>query len=233
MKFVRIVQVEFSQPTLEPHSRGFEIDGVAITIRPRDPDKTEIRRLLVAAEVPLENRPDTDGDRKIVISDNVTRKAEKAIELTADLLAVTNFSARTISAAVPTAGFSSLTADDRRWIAESTGLRQISSRLQLSPVSVEITQDMLSDLDDRADGVALLGEALANDHETGRFRELARFFERAFRAAPLRGFRLEWLHGREENQTEQVGRSARCGLAGVWVLQDPSLCGPARRVRQG
>ena len=69
MKFVRIVQVEFSQPTLEPHSRGFEIDGVAITIRPRDPDKTEIRRLLVAAEVPLENRPDTDGDRKIVISD--------------------------------------------------------------------------------------------------------------------------------------------------------------------
>jgi hypothetical protein len=96
----------------------------------------------------------------------------------------TRHGTRTISAAVPTAGFSSLTADDRRWIAESTGLRQISSRLQLSPVSVEITQDMLSDLDDRADGVALLAEALANDHETCRFRELARFFERAFRAAP-------------------------------------------------
>jgi hypothetical protein len=54
-----------------------------------------------------------------------------------------------------------------------------------------------------------------------------------FRMMLLRGFRLEWLCGREENRTEQVGRSARCGLAGVWVLQDPSICGPARRVRQG
>lgn len=54
-----------------------------------------------------------------------------------------------------------------------------------------------------------------------------------FRMMLLRGFRLEWLRGREENRTEQVGRSARCGLAGVWVLQDPSICGPARRVRQG
>jgi hypothetical protein len=119
MKFVRIVKIEFSEPTLEPQSRSFEIDGVAITVRPRDPDEAEILRLLVAAEVPLDTRPDVDGDGKIV-----------------------------------------------------------------SPAPVEITQDMLSDLEDRRDGVSLLAEALANSHETGRFRELARFYERAFRAPP-------------------------------------------------
>ena len=184
MKFVRIVQIEFSEPTLEPQSRSFEIDGVAITVRPRDPDEAEILRLLVAAEVPLDTRPDVDGDGKIVITENVARQAEKAIELIADLLAVTTFSARKISSAVPTAGFSSLTMEDRQWLARSSGLRQMPSRLGLSPAPVEITHDMLSDLEDRRDGVSLLAEALANSHETGRFRELARFFERAFRAPP-------------------------------------------------
>jgi hypothetical protein len=41
---------------------------------------------------------------------------------------------------------------------------------------------MLSHFDDRRDGVTLLAEALACTDETGRFRELARFFEKAFRA---------------------------------------------------
>jgi hypothetical protein len=186
MKFVRIVQVEYSQPIVDPQPRSFDVDGVALTVRPRDPSETEIRRLVLAAEVPLDGRPDVDRDGKIVITEDVARQAEKAIELIADLLAVTTFSARKIFSAVPTAGFSGLTVKDREWLAGSSGLLQTPSRLGLSPAPVGITQDMLSDLDDRRDGVSLLAEALANNHETGRFRELARFFELAFRAEPKR-----------------------------------------------
>lgn len=94
MKFVRIVQIEYSQPIVDSQPRSFEIDGVALTVRPRDPSETEIRRLVVAAEVLLDGRPDVDRDGKIVITEDVARQAEKAIELLADLLAVTTFSAR-------------------------------------------------------------------------------------------------------------------------------------------
>ena len=79
MKFVRIVQVEYSQPIVDPQPRSFDVDGVALTVRPGDPSETEIRRLVLAAEVPLDGRPDVDRDGKIVITEDVARQAEKAI----------------------------------------------------------------------------------------------------------------------------------------------------------
>ena len=157
---------------------------MAVHVHQRNPNETESRRFLAAAEVPLETRPDVSIDGKILISEEIARQAEKAIELLADTLAVTTFSTRKIMSAVPTAGFSSLTEEDREWLAESSGLFQTPSQLDLSPAAIRITQETVSQLDDRRDGVTLLAEAFANTHETGRFRELARFFERAFCAPP-------------------------------------------------
>jgi len=167
MKFVRIVQIELSQPTAEARPLKFEVNGVAVHVHRRNPDETETRRFLASAEVPLETRPDISIDGKILISEEIARQAEKAIELLADFLAVTNFSTRKITSAVPTAGFSSLTGDDREWLAQSSGLFQIPSRLELGPAAIGVTLETLSYLDDRRDGVTLLAEALANTHETG------------------------------------------------------------------
>jgi hypothetical protein len=65
-----------------------------------------------------------------------------------------------------------------------SGLSQRAQDLTLVPVAIAITDPVLHELGDRMDGVELLTEALADTRETGRFRELARFFERAFGAPP-------------------------------------------------
>ena len=143
-----------------------------------------MRQYLIFAEVPLESRPDVGADGEIVIDDQVARRSETAIERFADLAAVATSSTRKITSAVPPAGFSGVTAADRQWLAACPGLSQPPQRLNLAPATIAITDRTLLALDDRRDGVELLAEALANAHETGRFRELARFLERAFRAQP-------------------------------------------------
>jgi hypothetical protein len=45
---------------------------------------------------------------------------------------------------------------------------------------MDLDDAVLTDLNDRPDGVALMVEALAQDHALGRFRDFIRVFERAF-----------------------------------------------------
>ena len=53
---------------------------------------------------------------------------------------------------------------------------------------LKLDTDLLEAVSDRRDGVALLSEALANNHATGKYREFIRFFERAF------GLKISQLH---------------------------------------
>jgi hypothetical protein len=143
-----------------------------------------MRQFLVLAEVPLTSRPETDDAGMIVIATETARQAEKAIEHLADLAAIATSSRRTITSAVPCAGFTGVTSQDREWLASCAGLLQPPRHLQLVPVSLPITDPAILALTDRRDGAQLLAEALADTHYAGRFRELARFFERAFRLQP-------------------------------------------------
>jgi hypothetical protein len=120
----------------------------------------------------------------IVIPAEIGRQAESAIEQLADLAAIATSSQRMITSAVPCAGFSGVTRQDREWLAGCAGLSLPPRPLQVVPASLAITDPAILTLNDRYDGVRLLAEALADTHDTGRFREMARFFERAFRAQP-------------------------------------------------
>ncbi len=161
-----------------------------------------------------------------MIADQIARRSENAIERFADLAAVATFSTRRITSAVPAAGFSGVTAADREWLNGCSGLSQPAQHLRLVPAAFAITDPVLLELNDRKDGVELLTEALANTHETGRFREFTRFFERAFRAqpaelvSPLADFlghydRLQYTHDEVEkwhqlrNQATHADRSGR------------------------
>jgi hypothetical protein len=75
MKFVRIVKIEFSRSAIEPSHFSFEVDGVDVNVRPRNPDETEPRHFIVLAQVPLDTKPDVDSDGKIIISDPIPRIA--------------------------------------------------------------------------------------------------------------------------------------------------------------
>jgi hypothetical protein len=183
VKFLRIAQVELSRPPAEPWDFQTDIDGVTLKVQPRRPG-TPMRQFLVFAEIPLASLPETSDAGVIVIAAEIARQAENAIEHLADLAAIATSSRRTITSAVPCAGFSDVTSQDREWLAGCAGLSQPPRHLQLVPAGLAITDPAILALSDRYDGVQLLAEALADTHDTGRFRELARFFERAFRAQP-------------------------------------------------
>lgn len=183
MKFVRIAQVELSRPAAKPWGVRTEIDGVAVKVEPRNPGKSPVRNFIVFAEVPLDCTPEANLDGVVTISTEVARRSENAIERLADLMAIATFSTRSITSPVPPAGFSGVTAAEKAWLA-GCRLSHPAQHIRLVPLAMSITDPALLQLDDRWDGVELFAEALASNHETGRFREFARFFERAFRAQP-------------------------------------------------
>ncbi|MDQ2883670.1 MAG: hypothetical protein M3Y48_21565 [Actinomycetota bacterium] len=184
MKFLRLTQIELSRPNNDPWHYQSEINGVTLQIQRRGEEDTSRLRLLVWAEVPLESRPQLDTDGKINVEEGIVRRSEQAIELFADLAAVATCSTRTIKSMVPAAGFSDVSLADRQWLDTCSGLSQSTQRIALIPAIISITDPGLRALGDRRSGVALLAEALANTHETGRFREIARFFEEAFAEKP-------------------------------------------------
>lgn len=184
MKFLRLAQIELSRPNGDPWAYKTEVNGVTLQIQRRGDDDASRLRLLVYAEVPLESRPNLDAEGKIDIDEEIVRRSERAIELFADLAAVATFSTRIITSPVPTAGFSDVSPADRQWLAACSGFSRSSQQIPFILTMISITDSAFSTLDDRRRGVALLAEALANTHETGRFREIARFFEEAFAAEP-------------------------------------------------
>jgi hypothetical protein len=184
VKFLRLAQIELSRPNSRPWRYQTGIDGVTLRVQRRDEEDASRLRLFVCAEVPLESRPNLEDDGKIDVDEDIVRRSEQAIELFADLAAVATFSTRVITSPVPAAGFSDVSPADRQWLATCSGFLQSTQRIPFIPTMVSITDPAFSALDDRRSGVALLAEALANTHTTGRFREIARFFEEAFAAEP-------------------------------------------------
>ena len=120
---MRLISPEWF-PAGQPWTFRTEIDGVTLTIQPRTPDEKPMRRILVFAEVPLGSRLGLDGDGMIVITEQIARRSENAIERFAGLASVATFSSRAITSAVPAAGFSGVTAAEREWLASCSGLSQ-------------------------------------------------------------------------------------------------------------
>jgi hypothetical protein len=184
MRFVRIAQIELSRPPTRPWTFRTDVDGVSLRIQPREADELPMRRCLIFAEVPIESQLVVDSEGMIVVDEDIVRQTENAIERFADLAAVATFSTRRITSAVPAAGFSDVTSADRDWLIASAGFSQPVQRSNLIPAAIDIADPVLAALNDRRDGVELLAEALGSTHETRRFREFVRFFERAFAASP-------------------------------------------------
>jgi hypothetical protein len=184
VKFLRLAQIELSRPNSNPWLYQTEINGVTLQVQRRGEQDASRLRLFVYAEVPLESTPNLDAGGRIDVDEDIVRRGEQAIELFADLAAVATFSTRIITSPVPAAGFSDVSPADRRRLATCSGFSQLTQRIPFVPTMISITDPAFSALDDRQSGVALLAEALANTHKTGRFREIARFFEEAFAAEP-------------------------------------------------
>lgn len=137
-------------------------------------------RFLLKAEVNCEP-PIVDSSGFVAIPIE-TRELDERIETAANLLSISANCGRTIRAPVPSLMLKATSDADTAVLAKAKGFRTSSNGYVSSPhrLSDEVCRELLKD---RRDGMALMSEALSHSHPTGRFHELFRLYERAFRTA--------------------------------------------------
>jgi hypothetical protein len=176
------------QPKLS-NWRGWSIQHDRIEVAPlrlwnEDDDLT---RMLVSASQQLDYRPKVTADNEVVVPEKQRVAAENAIEVTANLVAVSQGCRRAISSPWPPVVFVATGDDGQSWLDSKDGLRHARLMRRVSAASVlDFDASVLNQLQDRLDGVELLVEAFGHSHATGRFHDLVRVFERGFKRPPNR-----------------------------------------------
>jgi hypothetical protein len=188
MKLVRLTWLELKPETKRWSTTGFTIGDVSVRFGPvlennGKPWTEGLTQRQFVAEVPLSNFPLSE-ERAVKIPDEERLKAEATLEDVADALSVASGSRRSL---LSPAGFSisflSENHEELQWLESHSELSDSGlgvSRVRWSP---EFDSDNFGAFDGREDGVTLLSEAVGLDHDPSRFRELIRFFERAFAAS--------------------------------------------------
>jgi hypothetical protein len=184
-------------------------------------------RLMLAAARRLRYRPKVKADGGVVIPERERREAEIAIETAVNLMAISQGTHRSISSPTPAAALLADDDDGREWLAGASylDLRPPGNGRPQPSWKIELTEEIQKGLADRLDGVALLAEALAHKHLTGRFHEYLRLFERAF-ARPARNLAeplAEVLDPRFGYTTGEIEHW-------LGVLRDPATHADARPV---
>jgi hypothetical protein len=136
--------------------------------------------LFVCADVPLSELPKAGEDGLVEVPDGPRRRTEKAIDAAANLVSVATGHARSITSRSLPVAFYPESDEDRDFLHAQAGIRGIDRGVAFGRMSVSATTDELKALRDREDGIALLAEALSQDHVSGRYRELLRAFEHGF-----------------------------------------------------
>src|SRR5215207_1557512 len=144
-------------------------------------------QIFVTAVVDLSQRPEVNEDGLVIVPEGPLKLAETLIETSANLVAISERCKRTITSPMPSVAFYPEDQETREWLDSTNGILRNRSAGVVSATGSAIDMDVTIELSsDRSDGVALLAEALAHEHPTGRFHELVRLFERAFRLSPFK-----------------------------------------------
>jgi hypothetical protein len=138
---------------------------------------------LLSGQVALSERPRAqNGD--VVVPDAARRKAERALELAANIVAIGNAGRSRLSSPGFCVAFIGEDDDEAEWLDGQRGIPALGKLTSRPLITIPVEPALFAQLGDRPDGIALLSEALAHDRLLARFRDLFRVFERAFRKAP-------------------------------------------------
>lgn len=159
--------------------------------------------LIVYGEVDLLYRPKLTGTKLVVIPKRERSRLEGALERYANVLAVSESLNRKMSSPSPCVALVPEDECDRQLLDNASGILQEGNH---AFPDAGRTLDYVTKADaimDRLDGLALLAEALSQDHAAGRFRDLIRVFERAFSQTgeTLRHSLSKFLEGTEFGYT--------------------------------
>lgn len=180
MKLIRLAVVQLAASAEDWRGSTYNIDGVPVQVLcVQQRDKNYF--LLLGASVPLQGEPEINTDGYILVPEPQRKQAEVAIETFSNLLAVSMRSSRRIFSPTP---YVALNLEDREVydrLNRTKGLLLSTEDRGIIFTPFHVSDDeCVKHLSGRSDGIALLAEALTQDHAVGRARELYRFFERAF-----------------------------------------------------
>lgn len=179
MELLRFALLTLGSPADDWKSFGLTHDGVAVA--PLEIAAGSDRPLLLlSATVSLGQRPVADAEGFIEVPEDARRRAEAALQVAANLLSVATGGSRGLSSPSLHVAFHAQDSDERDWLGQHAGITEVQRSRSLPSFSVRLEERHLVALADRLEGAALVAEALANAHLTGRFHELVRLFELAF-----------------------------------------------------
>lgn len=181
MKLLRIASMYFDPPPEGWSSWEFWFGDVLVGTIPigKSPPVEGKLRLIVKAEIPIDP-PEVDGDGFINLAEKERQQCENALECAANLIAIFGHCRRSISSASPCAV---LVVDDqkiREALNKTKGFRTKRSTTTGHHFQIPVSNELVSGLQDRLDGMVLLAEAYSHGQESGRYHEYVRFFEAAF-----------------------------------------------------
>jgi hypothetical protein len=182
MKLLRIVTMHFSPAPEGWSSWEIRLGDVTVSTIPvgKSPPSQGKLRLLVRAEIGIQF-PEVDGEGYVNLPEKERRQCEAALENISDIIAVFGRCSRSISSASPCAALVTDELDERKRLDATRGIRSQRSAISRGHhFQIPVSRDLISGLQDRRVGAALLAEALSHQRESGRYREFVRFFESAF-----------------------------------------------------
>ena len=221
----RLALVTFTPAPRQANSFDASFEGADVRTL-RSQTKDDALTTLMAAGIRLAHRPKLAAGRLVVVRDDARRGAEEALERVVNAIAVAESCERSIASPFPWVAFEPHDNDARRWLQDAAGIHELDHvasvpNLSGAPILVE-DAEVMGGLSDRWDGVALLAEAFAHKHPTGRLHELFRVFERAFSlpARKLAPALVDFLHPRYGYAADEIG---------AWIdLRDPATHADAR-----
>jgi len=178
MKLLRLAMLHFTPFPEDWHTFTMTIEGVELGTIASWGDK-EKERICVVAQVDLPDRLEITPDHAIIVPAAARRQAERAVEMAANMIAVAENCARSISSPTPCLALLPENPEEQTFLDTTKGIMPSKERGVVGGGYRVNEGIMVQAFADRLDGVALLAEALSHKHATGRFHEFIRLFERA------------------------------------------------------
>ena len=141
---------------------------------------TQENIFLLCSSVSLRFPPKMTKQGLVVIPNKPREIAEEAIEHYSNIVAIASHGERKISSANPSVALVSESKSDDLFLSRAAGFIRRAENRAVPRAMFQLKSTHIENLYDRLDGVAILAEALGHHHQTGRFHELIRLFERAF-----------------------------------------------------
>jgi hypothetical protein len=184
MKLIRLVMLYFHTEDNDqlPKNWAVSINDVNVSSQKigNAPEIKNKQRQLVFASIKLGKLPDKTDNNAIILQEEERRRTEHAIEAVANMFSIAERCQREISSASPCVAFQPENNDELNWLESSSGILVERDAMPDARFRLKLDDELVKSLSDRLDGVALLAEALAHKHATGKYHEFVRLYERAF-----------------------------------------------------